>query len=636
MNRFFGFDLGDAECAISFLTDREDGVPVMIPVGDAKSFISAYALLQDGTLLIGEKACYVQNAVKRKLRFKSRFLTDPASASDIRHFSSGVLCELYQSGALTRGEDCCFYIGCPAGWDKHVREEYREIFEKALYPPVRIISESRAALISACQSRHLQIGQDILSKPVLVVDIGSSTTDFAYVYGGKEVEMRTAGEVSLGGGVMDEILLEEAVRASGHADEIRRVFDESEPWKNYCEFAARKLKERYFSEPEYWKDNPCRETILIQYDRPLRLTIRMNEEIAGKLLGRPSERLGRHSFRDVFIKSLQDVRDNLSGDMPELLFLTGGVSKLAEIRTWCREIFPDAVVIMGAEPEFSVSRGLAWSGRIDAELRLFREEIEELKNSATIDAIVENHIDGLYRSAVDAMVEPILQNAAAPVFERWRSGGIESLSDTDGELEKEIASYLESDEARAILKQTISKWLKPVADEIEEYTIPICVRHHVPYTALSLNSYLNVSDVNIGLDARNMFAVEEITLMIDSIISILVGLICGGSGIAMISSGPEGIIAGAAVSLLVLILGKKRMQKALMDARIPKTVRKLVPKNGFTSRIGSISEDVRESFFRNLEEKKNEEITSRMADEIASQIEACLVRMAEVVEIPLG
>ena len=153
---------------------------------------------------------------------------------------------------------------------------------------------------------------------------------------------------------------------------------------------------------------------------------------------------------------------------------------------------------------------------------------------------------------------------------------------------------------------------------------------------LSLKSYLSVSDVNIGLDAKNLFAVTEITLMIDSLISILVGLICGGGGVAMISSGPEGIVAGAAVSLLVLILGKKRMEKAFMDMNLPKPVRKLVPRNGFRPRIGSITEDVRETFYRNLEEEKNEEITAHMVDEIAAQIEECLTRMAEVVEIPLG
>ena len=208
MDRYFGFDLGDAESAVTYLKKNEQSEPQVVPVREAGSFITAYARLRTGELLIGEEACYTADAVERCLRFKSRFLTDPTSTRDVKSFAGGVLGELYMSGSLIKGEDCCFYIGCPAGWDRSDRERYREIFEAAGYPPVRVISESRAALISACQSRHFQVGYDILSRPVLVVDMGSSTTDFAYISSGREIELQTGGEVALGGGIMDEMLLD--------------------------------------------------------------------------------------------------------------------------------------------------------------------------------------------------------------------------------------------------------------------------------------------------------------------------------------------------------------------------------------------------------------------------------------------
>ena len=49
-----------------------------------------------------------------------------------------------------------------------------------------------------------------------------------------------------------------------------------------------------------------------------------------------------------------------------------------------------------------------------------------------------------------------------------------------------------------------------------------------------------------------------------------------------------------------------------------------------------ISAEVRSSFYRSLERDKNDEITERLVKEISEQIEQCLTRMAEVVEIPLG
>ena len=54
------------------------------------------------------------------------------------------------------------------------------------------------------------------------------------------------------------------------------------------------------------------------------------------------------------------------------------------------------------------------------------------------------------------------------------------------------------------------------------------------------------------------------------------------------------------------------------------------------SRIEKISDEVKNSFYETLEKEKNLEITERLVNEISEQIEQCLTKMAEVVEIPLG
>ena len=637
MERFYGFDLGDAESAITRFEKNKDTVPEVLTVNEAKSFITAYALLKDGKLLIGEGACYSPDAVKRKDRFKSRFLVDPEAAKDIRSFASGVLGELYLSGDLIKGDDSCFYIGCPAGWDKVAREEYRSIFEKAGYPPAKIISESRAAMVSACQSKHLQVGYDILNKPVLVIDIGSSTTDFAYIMGGKEVELKTGGEVFLGGGIMDEILLEESLKLSSNETKIRKIFEESEPWLSYCDFAARRLKEKYFSEQDYWKDKECSQSISIHHGfLPTKFVLKIDERIADELLNQKVERLDNKSFREVFMESLIQAKEAIVDKQPELIFLTGGVSKMPVIRSWCQEVFEDAVVVCSLEPEFSVSSGLAWCGKVDDELASFTEEISRLVDSNTVEQIVENHLSELYHDSVETMVEPILEHVALPISERYRNGKIEKLADIDPIMQKEIDAWLHTDDARNLLMKPITKWLKTISYELEEYTMPICVRHNVPYSSLSLNSYMSMSDIEINVEAKNIFAVEEITWLIDATISIVVGLLCGGGGIALIANGLPGIIAGVVVSLLVLALGKDKMQEMLLNSNIPPAVRRLIPKSYLKARLDTISKQVKENLYEKLEQEKNEEISERLIKEISSQIESCLTKMAEVVEIPLG
>ena len=637
MDRYYGFDLGDAESAVTRFDKNNDTAPEVLRINEAKSFITAYALLRDGKLLIGEGACYAPDATKRKERFKSRFLVDPEASKDVKSFASGVLGELYLNGDLIKSDDCCFYIGCPAGWDKMAREEYRSIFEKTGYPPTKIISESRAALVSACQSKHLQVGYDILNKPVMVVDIGSSTTDFAYIMGGKEVELKTCGEVFLGGGIMDEILLEESIKASPNEAKIRKIFEESDAWHSYCDFAARRLKEKYFSDEEYWSKNECSQSVSIRQGLlPVKLILKLDRVIADKLLNQKAERLDNRSFKEVFIESLTQAKEAIKEKQPELLFLTGGVSKMPIIKEWCREVFDDSVIVTSMEPEFSVATGLSWCGKIDDELRQFKEEVKALVDSSTVEQIVEKHISELYHDAVETMVEPILEHVALPVSEKWRNGEIEKLSEIDDVMQKEIDTWLHTDEARALLMKPVAKWLKTVSFELEEYTMPICVRHNVPYSSLSLNSFLSMSDIEINVEAKSLFAVEEITWLIDATISIVVGLLCGGGGVALIANGLPGIIAGAVISLLILALGKDKMQEVFLNSNIPSPIRKVVPKSYLKARMDYISKQVKDNLYDKLEQEKNQEITQRLVKEISTQIESCLTKMAEVVEIPLG
>ena len=637
MERFYGFDLGDAESAVTRLNKTDQEVPEVLPVQEAGSFITAWAMRRDGKLLIGEGACYEPDVLQRRLRFKSRFLTDTSVRSDIKSFAAGVLGELLLQGDLVRGDDQCFYVGCPAGWDKSAREDYREIFESAGYPPLKVVSESRAALVSACRSRHLQVGYDILSRPVLVVDIGSSTTDFAYIMSGREVELKTGGEVSLGGGIMDEILLEEAIDASFDPARIRKIFSENEAWRTYSEFAARRLKEKYFSDEEYWKNETLTQTVTIRAQLlPARLKLSMNPEIADKLINKKVERLGGTSFKEVFTESLVQVRQSITDKQPELIFMTGGVSKLAAIRDWCREIFPEAVVICGSEPEFSVAKGLAYCGKIDEELREFKADIAALIDSTAVEDLVEKNIGVLYHSTVENIVDPILEKVALPVIDRWRDGAIDRLADIDRIMEKEIDEFLHSAEGRELLAKSVASWLKSISYGLEEHTMPICVRHNVPYSALSLNSYLSLSDIDIRVEAKNLFAVEEITWLIDAIVSVVVGLLCGGSGVALIASGVQGILIGFIISALVLALGKEHMQGAFLKMNIPHPLRRLMPKSYLRSRTDKISSEVKKNLYEKLENEKNEEITEHLITDISQQIERCLTKMAEIVEIPLG
>ena len=375
---------------------------------------------------------------------------------------------------------------------------------------------------------------------------------------------------------------------------------------------------------------------MLHYNLPVKLTLKMDRDIADKLVNRKTDKLGGRSFHEVFSASLEDVRDSITGKQPELIFLTGGVSKMPAIRQWCSEVFPDAVIITATDPEFSVARGLAYCGRIDEDLKEFKEDLDKLVRSNTIEEIVGRHITTLYRDAVDTLVDPIVSKVALPIFEKWRSGEISKLSDTDVILQQEIGAFLSEDEARELLAGPITSWLRPVVEELEEYTVPICIKHRIPYTALSLKSYLSVSDIDIKVDAKELFAIKEMTILIDSIVTALLAILLSTFSFIPFFADPSGIMVGIITSVVLLFLGKDKMQEKMLSADIPKAMRRLVPKGAFSSRMDNISASVKEEFYKSLETEKNDEIRTRMVEEISAQITNTLVKMAEVVEIPLG
>ena len=62
----------------------------------------------------------------------------------------------------------------------------------------------------------------------------------------------------------------------------------------------------------------------------------------------------------------------------------------------------------------------------------------------------------------------------------------------------------------------------------------------------------------------------------------------------------------------------------------------MLPKSYFENRLERMSLEIKLGMYDQLENVKNEEISGKLVREISDEIETCLTRMAEVVEIPLG
>lgn len=91
--KILGFDLGDGEGAVTLLDEDSTVEPRVLPLCGESNLLSAVGV-KNGRIVIGEEASVTDGAAEAKVRFKSRYLTDPSASADVRAFAQGVMNEL--------------------------------------------------------------------------------------------------------------------------------------------------------------------------------------------------------------------------------------------------------------------------------------------------------------------------------------------------------------------------------------------------------------------------------------------------------------------------------------------------------------------------------------------------------------
>lgn len=246
-----------------------------------------------------------------------------------------------------------------------------------------------------------------------MIDIGSSTTDFAYIENGHETNVGVFGDVYLGGGIIDAYILRAAVKASSQRQEIEAIFSESKSWYSHCEIAARRLKETYFTDEKFWGSHPCEKIANIYYDGLQSLKITITPELIWRIINEPLTELGGRSFCACLQDALNHAASLTNANPPKLVLLTGGASRMAFFREQRKNTFPESVIICCPEPEYSIARGLAYSGRVDTNLRAFRESVHAFTLSGEVEKIVEADLPALLPLVADVLADVIMEQFAA-------------------------------------------------------------------------------------------------------------------------------------------------------------------------------------------------------------------------------
>ena len=575
---FIGYDLGHGETALGRAFGATVREPEILEWRGRRSFVTAVAKDKSG-IKIGADALNVAalgpNA-NVAIKFKSRDLDLAAVREPTLAFTETLIDGLTVDGTILGPKDSQFIVGCPSGWTAQDRDDYRDVFQEAGLSKVRIVPESRAALMTALEQGYLSIEDTRAS--VLIVDIGSSTTDFTYC---RDLDAQDVGHNILGSGLLDTEIFEMNLARQRDRKKIEQLIEKYPHYRPIMEYWCREAKEAYFT----GEDVPVELLKRLPIGRGVVFDIRIDKADADKILDKPLDALQGYSWRKAFDYALNETIENLGGakerQRPDTVLLTGGASRLPLVLPATKAAFPKARVVRGAEPEFAIARGLAWLGRFEYLHSSFKSEVKKhTDKGGEIFQKAEKASRELGQTLAPILVDAMTEGCILPTFADWRSGHIKSLDDVESQLNIKVSEWLSSDEARTALRPVIDVWFAGLQRDIETVTDPLCREHGLPAMVLSLTDSQHVSRHLEGLSLAmpHVGSMESDTALVGTTLSaILIGsLLAHANLFAPLFLNPLGLVVGGVLAGGSYFYGRKALSGKMRSAKVPVIARQIL------------------------------------------------------------
>ncbi|MDJ0555323.1 MAG: rod shape-determining protein [Microcoleaceae cyanobacterium MO_207.B10] len=495
--KVIGFDLGHGEFSLAEVWMGSRNEPEIIEINNKRTQVTAVGKNNTGKIIIGENAIRQADVQSLEISFKKKPSTcNDSQKQNIHDFVAEVYKKLIENKNIEEVTKSYFFVGCPSGWQTAEKNAYQQMMTEAGLKNVSIVQESRAALMHAKErqpsdskdANKTRIQPSDLAKSVLVIDIGSSTTDFTWVINRDDNPIDCG--LNLGASLIDKEIYRRTLDTHPNKEELEQIFQEYPFFIHRCEHACRCNKEEYFRDVDGYKNNHF---VNAKYERIQNKFIfdpQVNYQIIEEILNQPMKELGNKSWKSAFRDSLKEVRQKLDsiGVTPSKILLTGGASRMNFITTICDEIFPNSPWIKDTEPELTIARGLARWGRIDINTRNFKDEADKILKR-DLKGIVEGNIETLINSQAQKLANGAVNHGLKPQLIQWREGKISTPEDLESKVKQEYEHWLTGTEASKIFNSELSDWLGTVCKKVEEKLSPLYDEYGLSKAGLGMTKF---------------------------------------------------------------------------------------------------------------------------------------------------
>ncbi|MGH3897664.1 MAG: Hsp70 family protein [Pseudonocardiaceae bacterium] len=582
-----GFDLGHGETAVASLWLNSDDAPRAVDLNEGKggprSIITAVSVREEGVVVkIGEPAVRAPNA-RPYLAFKSPELDGPEIRYPITVFVGEVVRRVLGQRQFTTGSTTWFF-GVPSGWTKQQRNDYAALLSEAVAGEVKVVSESRAALLHSRESGDLAVHErsltdDNIDTGVLIVDIGSSTTDYTWVHK-LHAQPMDDGHPRLGAALIDREIMRRVVAA--HPEPVLLAEALKQPVNRATlELTCRKAKEAFFSTEVSPDDDELNrrsfgsEELRTPSGEKVDVYIKLSPRDMHDIVNAAQDDLGGLSWQQAFRDDLTAVVEELNA-LPSLLLMTGGASRMWFAQQICRDLVGPDRVMMGQEPELTIAKGLALAGRTSHRVDRFRAEVHDFIGSGAVHVIVGQHFPVLAINLGKEFAKGKMAKHVIPAFLEWREGKIRTLNDVTARVTTSVQRELKDDQG-AWITPVVAQWQNDIATLLAEQTRPICTRARIPAEALTL-PHVRVSDTQV-VPTVNMAPALEVFNQIGNVLASIFAGVVSASAVAIMSifavGGPFTLLLISIGGIIFAFMGKEAAMDKMLSIEIYPWMRKV-------------------------------------------------------------
>jgi hypothetical protein len=635
-----GFDLGHGETALTKIVGEYPEPPkkLLLHEKEYQTTMIAYHPNDAEKALFGKPALNPR-ATGFQIAFKQRPTSSPNYQKVMRDFVKAIYDHLLETDQIKKDDQNHFFIGCPSAWTPTEIAEYQKLLNPSLRF-VSIIPESLAALMQAKDSKMLTLEET--KGNVLVIDVGSSTTDCTLVKAGKPDEKEGNDGIDLGAALIDKAILDYSLSQNKDQKEIESAFSKNPLHRHRCEFLCREAKEEYFCYLSEYTDADSsvptkpykipgignfepivyKEIIERIVTQPLNDCLSKSKEILPDLQGVDLQKSWQENFYHFLMTT---VRNKLAGKRVEIntIILTGSASKMDFIPEIVHKIFLNCKCTKDSEPGLCIAMGLARWGRHNINTIHFTNEVEQfLQND--LPKIVSGNIDSLRSKLTENLIDGLSNKVIKPILFDWRNrNGIYTLNGLESNIVSRSEDWLKGKEGKEAVTTAIQNWLKQdLEPKLNEKTNSICSKYGLKLNQLippSLNYNPNAENLKSG----NVIIIDPTAMT--AIVNWIIGIVVGFITLALATTG-----IGLIIGFFVAIMGQAFAGEIIKDSDIPKWLRGWVSDD----KISKMTSDLKVTLKAKVEEglkKEEEEALAKnsptFSDEITNSVKDWLSKL---------